>query len=45
MLVGLDVDEYSIEKLEGVQGPYLAFGIDLRNHDRERLWEDGYADA
>ena len=24
---------------------YLAFGVDLRSHDRERLWDDGYADA
>jgi uncharacterized protein YndB with AHSA1/START domain len=23
----------------------LAFGVDLRNHDRERLWDDGYADG
>ena len=24
---------------------YLAFGVDLRNHDRARLWDHGYADA
>ena len=24
---------------------YVAFGVDLRNHDRERLWDHGYADA
>jgi uncharacterized protein YndB with AHSA1/START domain len=24
---------------------YLAFGVDLRNHDRQRLWDHGYADA
>jgi hypothetical protein len=24
---------------------YLAFGVDLRNHDRERLWDHGYADG
>ena len=22
----------------------LAFGVDLRSHDRERLWDDGYVD-
>ncbi len=24
---------------------YLAFGVDLRNHDRERSWREGYADG
>jgi uncharacterized protein YndB with AHSA1/START domain len=24
---------------------YLAFGVDLRNHDRERIWDHGYRDA
>lgn len=24
---------------------YVAFGVDLRNHDGERPWNDGYADA
>jgi uncharacterized protein YndB with AHSA1/START domain len=24
---------------------YVSFGVDLRNHDRERLWDQGYADA
>jgi uncharacterized protein YndB with AHSA1/START domain len=24
---------------------FVAFGVDLRNHDRERLWDQGYADA
>jgi len=24
---------------------YMSFGVDLRNHDRERLWDHGYADA
>jgi uncharacterized protein YndB with AHSA1/START domain len=24
---------------------YVAFGVDLRNHDGERLWDHGYADA
>ncbi|HXV61496.1 MAG TPA: SRPBCC domain-containing protein [Vicinamibacteria bacterium] len=23
---------------------WIAFGIDLRNHDRERLWDDGFVD-
>lgn len=23
---------------------YLLFGVDLRNHDRERSWDQGYAD-
>jgi uncharacterized protein YndB with AHSA1/START domain len=24
---------------------YLAFGVDLRNHDRARSWDEGYADG
>jgi uncharacterized protein YndB with AHSA1/START domain len=24
---------------------YLAFGVDLRNHDRARSWDHGYADG